>query len=72
MLSQTVLDVPPRIRLLLIIAGMIGIGLIGMESLVGNRPETIPIDKIITSRDMVSLPASSCSACGRRCSYPSC
>jgi CRP-like cAMP-binding protein len=47
MLSQTVLDVPPRIRLLLIIAGMIGIGLIGMESLVGNRPETVPIDKII-------------------------
>ena len=47
MRSLTVLDVPPRIRLLLIIAGMIGIGLIGMESLVGNRPETIPIDKII-------------------------
>lgn len=47
LLSDTVLDIPPRARTLLLIAGVIGVGFAFMESLVGNRPETIPVDKLI-------------------------
>jgi VanZ family protein len=45
--SETILDIPPHIRLLLLVAGVIGIGLVVMESLVGNKSHTIEIDKVI-------------------------
>lgn len=47
LLSRSVLDIPPHTRLLIAIAGVIGIGLIAMESLVGNQSQTIQMDKII-------------------------
>ena len=47
LLSRAVLDIPPHTRLLIIIGGIIGVGLIAMESLVGNQPQTVQTDKII-------------------------
>ena len=38
LLSRSVLDIPSRTRLIIAIAGVIGIGLIAMESLVGINP----------------------------------
>lgn len=46
-LSGMVLDIPPRVRLVLGITAVIGLGLIIMQSLVGNQPGTFRIDKII-------------------------
>lgn len=46
-LSETVFDIPPRTRSLLILIGVIGIVLAFMESLVGRQEQTIGIDKII-------------------------
>ena len=47
LLSRSVLDIPSRTRLIIAIAGVIGIGLIAMESLVGNQSQTIQMDKLI-------------------------
>jgi VanZ family protein len=46
-LSGMVLDIPPRVRLVLAIAAAIGLGLVVMQSLVGHQPGTIRVDKII-------------------------
>jgi CRP-like cAMP-binding protein len=45
--SGAVLDVPPRTALLLTVGGVVGTGLIVMESLFGNRLETVQTDKLI-------------------------
>lgn len=45
--SHAVFDVPRRTRLLLTVAGLVGVGLIAMESLVGNQQQTIEADKFI-------------------------
>ena len=45
--SHAVFDVPRRTRVLLTVAGLVGVGLIAMESLVGNQQQTIEADKII-------------------------
>ncbi len=45
--SGAVLDVPPRVALLLTVGGVVGTGLIVMESLLGNRLETVQTDKLI-------------------------
>ena len=37
-LSGMVLDIPPRVRLLLLIAAVTGLGLVVMQSLVGRQP----------------------------------
>ena len=42
-----VLDIPPRVRLVLGIAAVTGVGLVVMQSLVGHQPGTIHVDKII-------------------------
>lgn len=42
-----VLDIPPRVRLVLTIAAVMGAGLVAMQSLVGHREGTIHVDKII-------------------------
>ena len=42
-----VLDIPPRVRLVLVIAAVTGLGLVAMQSLIGHQPDTIRIDKII-------------------------
>ena len=47
LLSQAVLDIPPRTRFLLTAAGCSGITIIAMESLVGGTEHTIHLDKII-------------------------
>ena len=47
LLSRAIFDIPPRTRYLLVIAGVIGIVLVTMESLVGRQEHTIPLDKII-------------------------
>ena len=47
LLSQAVLDIPPRIRFLLTAAGCSGITIIVVESLVGGKDQTIHLDKII-------------------------
>ena len=47
LLSRSIFDIPPRTRLLISIAGVIGIGLIAMESLVLNQSQTVEMDKII-------------------------
>ena len=46
-LSGMVLDIPPRVRLVLVIAAVTGTGLVAMHSLVGGQPGTIAVDKII-------------------------
>jgi VanZ family protein len=46
-LSGMVLDIPPRVRLVLAIAAAIGLGLVVMQSLVGHQPGTIRVDKVI-------------------------
>jgi VanZ family protein len=46
-LSGVVLDIPPRVRLVLVIAAVTGTGLVVMQSLVGHQPGTIAVDKII-------------------------
>lgn len=46
-IHQTKFELPQPIRFFLILVGVIGIGLICMESLVSNRPEKIELDKII-------------------------
>jgi CRP-like cAMP-binding protein len=45
--SGAVLDVPPRTALLLTLGGVVGTVLIVMESLFGNRLETVQTDKLI-------------------------
>lgn len=45
--SGMVLDIPPRVRLVLGIAAVIGVGLVAMQSLVGHQAGTIRIDKVI-------------------------
>jgi VanZ family protein len=45
--SGAVLDIPPRTARLLALVGAIGVITIVVESLVGNRLETIEVDKII-------------------------
>jgi CRP-like cAMP-binding protein len=45
--SGMVLDVPPRVRLALGIAAVIGVGLVVMQSLIGYQAGTIRIDKVI-------------------------
>ena len=45
--SGMVLDIPPRVRLALGVAAVIGVGLVVMHSLVGHQPGTIAVDKII-------------------------
>jgi VanZ family protein len=46
-ITGMVLDIPPRVRLVLIIAAVTGLGLVVMQSLVGHQPGTIRVDKII-------------------------
>jgi VanZ family protein len=46
-LSGAVLDIPPRIRALLLVAGIAGVGIVVMESLVGRQAGTIQVDKIL-------------------------
>jgi ABC-type uncharacterized transport system permease subunit len=45
--TGAVLDIPPRTARLLALVGAIGVITIVVESLVGNRLETIEVDKII-------------------------
>lgn len=45
--ARVILDIPPRTRSLLLIAGLIGLALVIMESLVGRQAGTIGVDKII-------------------------
>jgi CRP-like cAMP-binding protein len=45
--SGTVLDMSPRTARLLTLAGVIGVILVVVGSLAGDRPETIEVDKII-------------------------
>ena len=40
-------DIPPRMRNLLIVAGLTGVVLVFMESIIGGKPHTIESDKII-------------------------
>jgi VanZ family protein len=47
MVSGMVLDIPPRVRLVLMIAAVTGVGLALMQSLVGHQPGSIGIDKLI-------------------------
>ena len=44
--SQIVLDIPPRTRFLLTLAGFSGVTIIIVESLVGGRGHTVQLDKI--------------------------
>ena len=44
--SGMVLDIPPRVRLVLGIAAVIGLGLVIMQSLVGHQQGTIRVDKV--------------------------
>ena len=46
-LTGMVLDIPPRVRLVLGIVAVTGVALVAMQSLVGRQPGTIHIDKII-------------------------
>lgn len=46
-LSRRVLDIPRRTRLLLAVAGLIGIALVAVESLVTGQPHTVHTDKIL-------------------------
>jgi VanZ family protein len=46
-LSRGVLDIPRRTRLLLAAAGLAGIALVAVESLVAGQPQTVPLDKIL-------------------------
>ena len=57
LLSQAVLDIPPRTRFLLTAAGCSGIVIIVVESLVGGRGHTVRLDQIIhfTGYALVSL-----------------
>lgn len=52
-----VLDIPPRVRRLLFLGGAAGVVLILIGSLVGNRPETIPVDKLIHFTGYATLAA---------------
>jgi VanZ family protein len=45
--SGTVLDIAPRTARLLTLAGVLGVILVVVGSLVGDRPETIEVDKVI-------------------------
>ena len=47
LLSKSVFDIPPRIRMFLLVIGLLGIGLTLMESLVVRHEQTIALDKII-------------------------
>ena len=47
LLSQSVFDIPPRTRFVLVLVGILGIGIIVMESLVGGQQHTVQLDKII-------------------------
>ena len=47
LLSKAVFDIPPRIRTLLLLIGILGIGLTLMESLVVRQDQTIEVDKVI-------------------------
>lgn len=40
-------DIPPRTRQLLVVAGFCGIVIVTVASLMGNRPASIPIDKVL-------------------------
>jgi VanZ family protein len=46
-LSRGVLDIPRRTRLLLTAAGLVGIALVAVESLVAGQPHTVYTDKIL-------------------------
>ncbi|MCI0587892.1 MAG: cyclic nucleotide-binding domain-containing protein [Planctomycetes bacterium] len=46
-LARGVLDIPPRTRGVMIVAGLAGLVLVFMESLVGRQAETIRLDKIL-------------------------
>lgn len=46
-LSRGVLDIPRRTRLLLAAAGLVGIALVAVESLVAGQPHTVHTDKIL-------------------------
>jgi VanZ family protein len=46
-LSPGVLDIPRRTRLLLAVAGLLGIALVAVESLVAGQPRTVHLDKIL-------------------------
>ncbi|MGK7911027.1 MAG: cyclic nucleotide-binding domain-containing protein [Synechococcus sp.] len=45
--SGSVLDVPPKVAQLLALAGVVGVILVVAGSLVGDRPETLEVDKVI-------------------------
>ena len=45
--SGSVLDVPPKVAQLLAMAGVVGVILVVAGSLVGDRPETLEVDKVI-------------------------
>lgn len=45
--SKMTFDIPPRMRKLLIVAGLVGLVLVIMESIIGGKPYTIESDKII-------------------------
>ena len=45
--SGAVLDIPPRAARLLTLLGVIGVVLVVAGSLVGDRPETVEVDKLI-------------------------
>ena len=47
LLSQAILDIPPRTRFVLTLSGFSGIMIIIVESLVGGRGHTIHLDKIL-------------------------
>lgn len=46
-LTGMTLDIPPRVRLVLGVAAITGLGLVVMQSLVGHQPGTIRVDKVI-------------------------
>jgi len=46
-LSRRVLDFPRRTRLLLTVAGLMGVALVAVESLVAGQPGAVRIDKIL-------------------------
>jgi CRP-like cAMP-binding protein len=47
LLSRSIFDIGPRTRFLILLFGIVGIGVLFMECLVGWQPQTIPLDKII-------------------------
>ncbi len=46
-LGGGVLDIPPRVRNLLLVAGFAGLVLVVVESLVGRSEATLPVDKVL-------------------------